>query len=544
MPTLTLEKIDKLYKAGKLEAAKKGYFALLKQNSRPAEALHGLALIAVEENQLIQAVDYLNQAIKHQPDNPTLQLHLANVFKMQREPEKARTILEHTVRQHPHYAAAFNNLGSLYYQQEKYLEAITLYQQALEKNPHYVDALYNLGLALIKSKKLEEAVGVLEKLLAVVADHAAARFQLACLFMQQEKWPEAIDQFLIITQAHPQHLESHSNLGTCYLQSALLPEAYRYYLQALALSPEDEQLLFNLAYISTQQGQLEEAITYYERLVKAHPQHFDGYNNLAAIYIYLQKTDLALKYLSTASELQPHNSYLSHLIHILKNDSNVSISPPAYLKTLFDYYASHYETHLLKVLDYRVPQVLLQILGKSGAHSRVKSRVLDLGCGTGLCGVVFKPLASELTGIDLSAQMLKKAAEKQLYDHLIERDFMHFLDEQKNAYDIIVAGDTLVYLGALDLMFTAIYQALQPGGLFIFNTEISVHKAFTLNPSGRFSHHHGYVEKSLLNSGLLLRVHDTALTRYQNQQAVYGHIYLVQKPTFLNSSDIINIHKS
>ena len=43
---------------------------------------------------------------------------------------------------------------------------------------------------------------------------------------------------------------------------------------------------------------------------------------------------------------------------------------------------------------------------------RTTYRILDLGCGTGLCGPLFKPMASTLIGIDLSEKMIAQAAQK------------------------------------------------------------------------------------------------------------------------------------
>ena len=35
--------------------------------------------------------------------------------------------------------------------------------------------------------------------------------------------------------------------------------------------------------------------------------------------------------------------------------------------------------------------------------------VLDIGCGTGLCGPLLRPIAVSLCGVDLSAGMIEKA---------------------------------------------------------------------------------------------------------------------------------------
>ena len=48
--------------------------------------------------------------------------------------------------------------------------------------------------------------------------------------------------------------------------------------------------------------------------------------------------------------------------------------------------------------------------------------VADLGCGTGLFGERIRARADRLEGFDLSANMLAKAQEKGLYDHLAQAD--------------------------------------------------------------------------------------------------------------------------
>ena len=40
------------------------------------------------------------------------------------------------------------------------------------------------------------------------------------------------------------------------------------------------------------------------------------------------------------------------------------------------------------------------------------ARILDAGCGTGLCVAFLKPLAAHLVGVDLSGSMLKQASRR------------------------------------------------------------------------------------------------------------------------------------
>ncbi len=91
---------------------------------------------------------------------------------------------------------------------------------------------------------------------------------------------------------------------------------------------------------------------------------------------------------------------------ILQNIDNVKSTdipceaPLDYIKKLFDNYADHFEEHLQKTLHYKVPEQLYHFIKPYMSGQSLVT--LDLGCGTGLGGVVFSPVIKELTGVDIS----------------------------------------------------------------------------------------------------------------------------------------------
>lgn len=523
-----LETLHALHRNGKIEDAKKGFLHFLKNHPQHAEALHTLALIYLEEKNVDEAFELLMKATQHQPDIPTYSLHLAAVYKMKGMFNQAITLLLQLLTKHPDYAPAFNNLGTIYYAQGKLVEAIQAYQQALKKEPHYVDAHYNLGLALTKTMELEKAAEVYQNLLQLTPEHAAARYQLATVYMQQEKWAAAIPLFLELALIYPKHFETLANLASCYLKQGSLHEAKKYYLKALSLSPQDQQILFNLGSINAQEGRLEEATRHYQELTRLNPDHFAAHYNLGVIYFSKKMLESAYYYFQEALRIEPQNSSVTHLLKILKKDQNLLTSPPDYLKSLFDYYADHYEPHLLNILSYQVPQRLLQAFEKTQSPLSKQLVILDLGCGTGLCGEVFALYAAKLIGVDLSSKMLLIAENKNIYDELICEDLQTYLSRQDHGFDLILAGDVLVYSGDLTTLFQATHKALRSGGLFIFNTEISSTSAYALNTSGRFAHKKNYIETLAQKNNLTLVSQETALTRLQDNQPVYGFIYVFQ----------------
>jgi predicted TPR repeat methyltransferase len=522
-----LEKIHDLHQAGELESAKLLCEAFLEANPDHSEALHTLGLILVEQKNITAALEYLLKATQIDP-NPQYQLHLANTFKMAGLYEQAITALNKILQEFPEYPPAYNNLGTLYYAQGKVEEAIRSYQLAISKKNDYVDAYYNLGLACAKKNDIEQALSAFDALLKYEPKHSAALFQLARILMQKDLWDEALSVLKDLASQYPHHIETQINLATCYLKQGVLQLAKEHYLTALTLNPQDIQTLYNLGYIYMQEDNIEQAAHYYQSVIALNPHDFAAHNNLGAIYIFQDKFESALNHFQQALHLQPGNIYLEHIVKILNQDQRVTSSPAAYLQVLFDYYADHYDSHLITNLGYQTSRALLNQMQALQLFSDKKLKILDIGCGTGLCGQVFKPYAERLIGVDLSAAMLKVASVKQIYDELIQDDYLNFLSLKHQAYDLIIAADVLIYTGDLSAILQSAQQALTQGGMFAFNAEISNGPDYRIQPSGRFVHSREYIDKIVKIKGLEVIHYSTASTRTQNYQPVNCHLYILR----------------
>ena len=129
-------------------------------------------------------------------------------------------------------------------------------------------------------------------------------------------------------------------------------------------------------------------------------------------------------------------------------------SDPGYVRHLFDQFSADYDQRMIGQLAYAAPQILLGLAGMV-MPGRAQMSVLDLGCGTGLAGMAFKPMAARLDGVDLSPAMIAKARARSIYDRLEVADLESALAAPGPCYDLILAADTLVYLGDLVKVFKA-----------------------------------------------------------------------------------------
>ena len=424
-------------------------------------------------------------------------------------------------------ALTYNKLGVRCFAEGDFIEAIKAYQAAIDLRPDFTDAYYNLGLALNKAKRADEARHAYEAVIALQSDHLGGRFHLGCFCMQREDFSQALKHFSVIEDHYPDHVESLINAGACYLRLGYLNEAKSRYQRALLHAPTELQALFNLGVISAQQGRAKEAASYYLQAVKIDPAFHDAHNNLAVVYLGLGDAATALLHFQAALRIQPDNQAVLHSIDILTRGKNMAASPAAYIRSLFDSYADHYDAHLQQALHYQVPQRLYEAVSPHGKPDAWD--ILDLGCGTGLCGQVFKPFARRMVGVDLSGKMLALAEKKHLYDALIEADILDYLQGESSLWDLIIAGDTLVYFGDLAPLFQAVSRALKLGGFFAFNVEISAGEDYVMTDSGRFAHSEGYLAQLAQAHHLVLCSQQISVLRTHHDRPVSGHIYLMQR---------------
>ncbi len=530
--TLDLEAIQELHRAGELETAKTEYLKLLKKNSKSADLLHGLGILEAQIGNFSQATDYFKNAAEHDKQNPIIYLNLGNAFKALGFFDKAAVAFQQAITLDPNYAAALNNLGTVYYAQNNFIDAVNCYRFSIEKQSDYVEAYYNLGLALTKQNNIDAALETYQTLLKFAPEHAAAEFQLGRLLLETNDFKNAEIHLLNVEKNYPHHFETQTNLGTCYLKLGALSSAKEHYLKALTLDPGDTQVLFNLGVVCMQQGYIDRAIQYYQRALQIQPDYFAAHNNLGVAFLEKQHVSFALNHFREALRLEPENEAIRYTVQMLAQDTRLTTSPPEYIKNLFDTYADHYELHLLQGLDYKIPELLLNAFQKIKKLTPHSMDILDLGCGTGLCGVPFKPYAKSLTGVDLSPKMLEVAAQKSIYDLLATQDLQSFNEANRGRYDLIIAGDVLVYSGDLSALFMSIKTALRPSGLLICNTEITTEKDYTMNQSGRFSHQKEYLEQLAKQHHFKTLHYEKIMTRQQNNEPVYGHLYVWQAVSF------------
>ncbi len=205
-------------------------------------------------------------------------------------------------------------------------------------------------------------------------------------------------------------------------------------------------------------------------------------------------------------------------------------APPQYVENTFDLYAANFDAHLEGKLQYTVPAALGTLLQETAGSGHRFARAIDLGCGTGLSGRPFRDLAASLIGIDLSANMLARAKEKNIYDRLIRQDITAFLEDCPEQFDLFIATDVFIYVGKLDRIFAAVSRSAAPGACFVFSIERAEDEDdYRLRSSGRYAQSTGYINRlAAENDFTVVACRDHGIRR-EKQQWIAGNLFVLQK---------------
>ena len=133
----------------------------------------------------------------------------------------------------------------------------------------------------------------------------------------------------------------------------------------------------------------------------------------------------------------------------------------------YDGWAPTYDDTLAE-WDYRAPEEAALILQRA---IPTNSRILDVGCGTGLMGVALRKanFSGPIDGIDISAESLSTAKKCGVYRSLRQVDLQeHILDISDDAYDALTCIGVLTYVPETEAILEEFARVIRKEGKMIF----------------------------------------------------------------------------
>ncbi|MRX07848.1 tetratricopeptide repeat protein [Pseudoduganella sp. FT25W] len=486
-----LQQAVELHQQGRLQPAQALYRQVLELDPRRFDALHLLGVIARQQGDAAAAIDLISQAIAVDGAQASAHCNLGVALLDAGRTDEALASHERALALLPSYAMAWSNRGNALRRLGRLDEALDSYQRAVQIQPNYAEAHCNRAIILQDQGRYLDALGAAEHALDIKDRYADAWLARGNALHCLRILPEAVESFDRAIHLRPDWAEAYSAQGSSLQRLGEFAAALDSYDQALKHKPDYALAHYYRGNTLRAMGRREEAIAAYHAALA----HGDNPETIAFA-----------------------------LASVGAGETPAAL-PNDYVRSLFDQYANHFDQHLTEVLGYQTPAVLDALLRHVAPASELAT--VDLGCGTGLCGPYLRAYSRRLDGVDLSQQMLDKAAERGLYDELACADLLTYLNGREATWDLAVAADVFVYIGDLAPVFKAVHAALRPGGRFCFSVEAGDDADYVLRPSNRYAHTPDYLRRLAAATGFTVLATQALDARQENGAPIAAHAFLL-----------------
>ena len=365
-----------------------------------AESLGRLGIRLSRENRLAEAIDAFRAAADLAPDNPLMWLNLAAALDKAGALQPALESLERSLALADQQPEAWLLLGSIKTRMADLAGAESAYREALRLDSHTPLGWQCLGLVKQERGNLAEAVDCFLVCVALGAQSAGIFGNLGRLCFQLGRIPEAVEAYGNALRVEPDNTNFAQMLRRAQFLQAMIDGC-----------PVDEALILSEESGAERIDLLKNAFTF-----------LNGFGHAAAA------ERVGRKWL----ELAPDNASANYLVNAAAGAVGLDRSPTDYLIEYFDGFAAGFDEKLVKGLGYDLPTRLCSAIERLVGHGQ-RFDTLDIGCGTGLCGPLLRPLARQLIGVDLSPRMLDQAPERQVYDALVFDHLVTYLGQSPAA---------------------------------------------------------------------------------------------------------------
>ena len=279
--------------------------------------------------------------------------------------------------------------------------------------------------------------------------------------------------------------------------------------------------LTKLAKRMKEYGKVQPAYLCVKKAVELTPDDVDALYELGEMALCTGKREEARITYQKYFDFCPEDGEIEHLLKALRDEAPPPRASDRAIQHIYKNFAASYETRMLADLKYvgpeRMQDALTAVIGEQGGLD-----VLDLGCGSGLAGVMVKPRAARLTGVDLSPEMIALSRARNIYDKLEVAEITQWLDQGGEPFDLIMSCDCLIYFGDLSVIAAAAKRRLKQGGIFAMSMERGSKHPYFLTDTGRYTHHPDHVREVAAKAGLELAYIHESFLRMEYGEEVMG----------------------
>ena len=268
---------------------------------------------------------------------------LAEVFLRGDDPARAAPELEALLRDDPTNPQANFILGQIAYKQKQFGKAEECFSKTVLLNPGFKEAYYLLAEVRLRLDKPDDTLETLDRANSKFPGSFISEFLSGLAYARKKEYQRAITRYIgaeTLARAYePERLKEnfYFELGAAHERNGEYEDAERSFKKALELAPDFDEALNYLGYMWADRGEnLEEARTLIEKALKQAPTNAAYLDSLGWVLFKLKQPEAALEQLLKAEKFseQPDATLYDHLGEIYSALHQMDKARDAWKKSL------------------------------------------------------------------------------------------------------------------------------------------------------------------------------------------------------------------
>lgn len=448
------------------------------------------------------------------------------------------------------------------------------FAKVVELAPLNIMALTNLGRTYAALQKHTEAIEVLNKVVSINPSHKPALMLLVTSSITLHDFDTAEEICTSLNTSSPYDAETLLNLGLIQKYKNNFEQALDFYDQALEVQSDSVPVLINKGLTLQSMGRLDDAILLFqfvalqvpamaqiwhilamawlakadltqtiecfEKAFELNPLNIEAGVQLAKAYRHAGKTKESEITCMKILEVDPDNAearFFQNAYSKQENEETLDRIPAEVTRQMYkgksdrsSSLGKSFNDSLTENLDYKAPDVLDKSVRQALQGVSKKIDILELGCGSGLCGSKFSDIANQLVGTDISPDMLEGAKEKNTYTDLYDGDLIDVIAKYESEFDLVVAMDVLCFFGDLTEIFQLCHKTLREQGIFGFSVvKPKTEALYELQTYGHFVHSLKHLQQVAEKTGFKQIFAEELCLRKELNLEQFGYVCLYQR---------------
>jgi tetratricopeptide (TPR) repeat protein len=303
-----------LMNAGDLEGAEKEAKLALRDSSTRPIAWATLGAIRIRQKQYADAAEYLNTALRLQPDLVAARVNLGEVYALTGKRARARAVFRDILRAEPNNGEARFALARLESSSGNFRVSLSIAEPVLADLRQSPDGLLILAKDYAGLKQKDSLLALVPDWKGLPATSADSSTEFASLLLGSGLNQQA---FEVLEKAKGSGEVSYAMalaLANLYFSKGDLNGAFDSYEAALSLNPGCADCLLHLAKIATQQKDPEKALAYLIKAKQKQPGNAEILFEFGKACLELDLPDDAIPALQEAARSQPTNDSYAYVL--------------------------------------------------------------------------------------------------------------------------------------------------------------------------------------------------------------------------------------